>query len=309
MRAIARALPLLAPMRSLAIVRLPAGLDPDDFIKAQGTAAMEHLLANPTSLIETLWEAERNAQALATPEAKAGLKARLMAHVETIADPEIKSLYRRELSDRFSAFAYPPRTTGYSGRPALHPAQRQPWRGAPMQPPGLSEAARARLSGIMAGGQRRGLLTAVFAGLSRFPGEIGRHAEALSRLARHDREAAPVIESLFELAETLDSHGPNAICATQGHPAPPADIRYAFLDEGHDPGAACEELAEAVSLLVERPALEAALAATIARFDSDPEGSFVEQTRLRAQLTTVEERLKAFGRRKAAPLATGDDTA
>jgi DNA primase len=148
----------------------------------------------------------------------------------------------------------------------------------------------------------------VIKGLTRYPREINRHAEALSSLSRHDREAAPLIESLFELAETLDSHGATAICSAQGHPAPPADIRYAFLEEGNDPGAACEELAEAVSLLVERPALEAALAATIARFENDPEGSFVEQNRLRAQLNAVEERLKAFGRRKAAPLATGDGT-
>ncbi|WP_335673831.1 hypothetical protein [Porphyrobacter sp. LM 6] len=153
------------------------------------------------------------------------------------------------------------------------------------------------------------MLTAVIAGLTRFPQEITRHAEALSRLARHDREAAPLIESLFELAETLDSRAAHAICTGQGQPAPPADIRYAFLDEGNDPGAACEELAEAVSLLVERPALEAALAATIARFDSDPEGSFVEQTRLRAQLNAVEERLKAFGRRKASQAAATDDSA
>lgn len=309
MRAIARALPLLAPMRSLGIVRLPAGLDPDDLIKAQGKGAMERLLASPAPLIDMLWEFERDAQPLATPEAKAGLKARLMAHVETIADPEIKGLYRRELSDRFSAFAYPPRPP----RPAFQPGQRNAprggWRGGQTALPGLSENARAQLSGMMAGGQRQGLLQAVLAGLSRYPDQIARHAEALSALARSAPEAAPNIESLFELAETLDSRRPTAICATQGQPAPPADIRYAFLDEGNDPGAACEELAEAVSLLVERPTLEAALAATIARFDSDPEGSFVEQTRLRAQLNAVEERLKAFGRRKAAPLATGDDTA
>jgi DNA primase len=305
MRAIARALPLLAPMRSLNIVRLSAGLDPDDLIKAQGKAAMERLLASPANLIDTLWEFERDAQPLTTPEAKAGLKARLMAHVETIADPEIKGLYRRELSDRFSAFAYPPRPP----RPAFQPGQRQPWRGGPALPPGLSESARVQLSGMMAGGQRQGLLTAVIAGLTRFPQEINRHAEALSSLARLDREAASLIESLFELAETLDSRGLSAICSAQGHPAPPADIRYAFLDEGNDPGAACEELAEAVSLLVERPALEAALAATISRFDSDPEGSFAEQNRLRTQLTAVEERLKAFGRRKASQSATDDNAA
>ncbi len=305
MRAIARALPLLAPMRSLSIVRLPAGLDPDDLIKAQGRQAMEQLLAQPAPLIDTLWEFERDALPLATPEAKAGLKARLMAHVETIADPEIKALYRRELSDRFSAFAYAP-------RPAYSPPQRGQkgnWRGSPMPPPGLSDEARTRLSGIMQGSQRQGLLQAVIAGLTRFPQEIARHAEALSTLARHESEAAPLVESLFELAETLDSRGAHAICDSLGHPAPPADIRYAFLDEGTSTGDACEELAEAVSLLVERPALEAALAATIARFDSDPEGSFAEQSRLRAQLMTVDERLKAFGRRKAAPAATGDDSA
>ena len=161
----------------------------------------------------------------------------------------------------------------------------------------------------MAGGQRQGLLEAVIGGLARFPQEISRHAEALSSLARLDRKAAALIESLFELAETLDSEAASAICDNSGQPAPPADIRYAFLDEGTSTGDACEELAEAVSLLVERPALEAALAATIARFDNDPEGSFAEQTRLRAQLMTVDERLKAFGRRKAAPAASVDDAA
>ncbi|WDA40577.1 DNA primase [Erythrobacter sp. BLCC-B19] len=311
MRAIARALPMLAPMRSLGIVRLPSGLDPDDLIKQQGKAAMERLLAQPAQLIDTLWEFERDAQPLATPEAKAGLKARLMAHVETIADPEIKSLYRRELGDRFSAFAYPPRAPRAPLPPRQQPGQRGAWKGANLPPPGLSDEARAQLSAIMAGGQRQGLMAAVLAGLARYPGQISRHAEALSALARIAPEAAPVIESLFELAETLDSRGPHAICTpTQSQPAPSADIRYAFLDDGTDPDAACEDLAEAVSLLVERPALEAALAATISRFDSDPEGSFAEQTRLRAQLLAVEERLKAFGRRKAAaPVDSDENTA
>jgi DNA primase len=314
MRAIARALPMLAPMRSLGIVRLPAGLDPDDLIKAQGAKAMEQILSRPAPLIDTLWEFERDAQPLATPEAKAGLKARLMAHVETIADPEIKSLYRRELSDRFSAFAYPPRPPRAPWQPSAQarpaPGQRGPWRGAAMPPPGLSDAAREQLSGMMAGGQRLGLMQAVLSGLARYPGQIARHTEALISLSRLLPEGAPAIESLLELAETLDSRQPTAICSsTQGQPAPSADIRYAFLDEGNDPDAACEELAEAVSLLVERPALEAALAATIARFDNDPEGSFAEQTRLRAQLMATEERLKAFGRRKASAGSSTDDTA
>ena len=59
-------------------------------------------------------------------------------------------------------------------------------------------------------------------------------------------------------------------------------------------------LAEAVSLLVERPALEAALSAATARFERDPEGSIAEQARLRERLLALNERLKRFGRKKAA---------
>lgn len=300
MRAITRALPMLAPMRSLSIVRLPSGMDPDDLIKAHGVAAMDKLLAQPRSLLDTLWEFERDAMPLESPEAKAGLKKRLMDHVDTIEDRDIQSLYRRELLDRFSQFAYPPRAPRISARSG-------PWKAQAAAPRKLSSGALATLQKFMAGGQRNDLLGAVIAGLVRHPGEFSRHAEALIELARHDHSAAPAIESLIELAETLDSRVQNAISAEQGIPAPPVDSRYAFLREGTPPGEAREELAEAVSLLAHKPALEAAMAATIARFDEDPEGSFAEQARLRQQLMTVDERLKAFGRKKAGSSPVGDE--
>lgn len=298
MRAVTRALPMLAPMRSLGIVRLPAGLDPDDLIRQRGAQAMRDLLDQPASLIDTLWQFERDAQSLTSPESKAGLKARLMAHVDTIGDPDIRALYRRDLNDRFSAFAYPPREPRLQYNPRQ--GQRSAWRGPAAPPPRLSEQARSTLHALMTGGQKKALLAATLAGFTRYPQEIQRHAEALCELARHHPETANLIESLLEVAETLDSHGQAAIWNEIGQPAPPADTPFAFLREGTEVGDACEELAEAVSLLVERPALEAALAATIARFENDPEGSFSEQARLRLQLRTVEERLMVFGRRKAA---------
>ena len=45
---------------------------------------------------------ERDAVPLASPEDKAGLKARLLDHVETIQHPDIRALYKRELLERFS---------------------------------------------------------------------------------------------------------------------------------------------------------------------------------------------------------------
>ena len=306
MRAIERALPMLRPARSLAIVRLPTGLDPDDLIKQQGPEAMERLLASPASLLDTIWSFERDAQPLRTPEDKAGLKSRLLAHCDAIEDQDIRALYRRELLDRYSDFAFPPRDRG--ARASQPRRSGQPWRPTL---PRLSGEAAARLRGALSGGSRDVFTRAVIAGLIRHPGEISRHAEALGRLARHDARASGLVDSLFELAETaeesrespLDSQGGNAIFGDGGLPAPPDPSRYAFLREGTEPGDARAELAEAVALLVEKPALESAIAAATARFDSDPEGSIAEQSRLRERLAELNERLRVFGRKKAAAAA------
>jgi len=76
-RAIGRALPGLAPDRSLGFITLPEGKDPDDLIKSGGKAAMDALLAAPEPLVERLWRHERDAAPLTTPETRAGLRQRL----------------------------------------------------------------------------------------------------------------------------------------------------------------------------------------------------------------------------------------
>jgi DNA primase len=294
MRAIGRALPMLRPAHSLAIVTLPAGLDPDDLIKQQGVKAMEALLAEPASLIDTLWAFERDAHPLATPEDKAGLKARLVEHAEAIGDPDIRALYRRELLERFSAFAFPPR-----------PPRRQGAREWPsgLAKPALSTEAGGRLRRAAAGGSRDLLASAVIAGLMRFPDQVRRHAEALSRLAASDPALAPALDSLLDAGEMLEPAGAPPIFADGASLAPSDNARFAFLVQGTDPEGAREDLAEAVSLLVERPALEAALAATTARFEADPEGAFAEQQRLLKLKLAFDKRLGQMASRRAARAA------
>ncbi|MEH6685231.1 MAG: DNA primase [Qipengyuania sp.] len=294
-RAISRALPMLRPAHSLAIVRLPTGMDPDDVIRDQGVGAIEQLLAEPASLLDTLWDFEKAAAPLNSPEDKAGLKARLLDHVDSIQHPDIRALYKRELLERFSAYAFPP-------RPPREFRPRGEWQKGGFKPPApsLSPEARDSLTRAMAGGARDSLTRAVIAGLVKFPDQILRHEDALSDLARRDQNVGPALDSLLEAAETLDLSAQSTISLERGLPAPPAKTLFAFLDEGIDPGDAREDLAEAVSLLVERPALESALAEATARFERDPEGSIAEQGRLRERLLALNERLKRFGRRKAA---------
>ncbi|VVT15148.1 hypothetical protein [Erythrobacter sp. EC-HK427] len=60
-------------------------------------------------------------------------------------------------------------------------------------------------------------------------------------------------------------------------------------------------------MLVERPALEAAIADATRRFATDPEGAFAEQQRLRKRKLEIEARLGQMARKRAA-LAADLDT-
>ena len=72
-RAALRALPHLAPERTLRFVALPLGQDPDDVIRSGGREAIEALLSAPDPLVKRLWRHEVEAASLDTPEARAGL--------------------------------------------------------------------------------------------------------------------------------------------------------------------------------------------------------------------------------------------
>ena len=295
MRAIQRALPLLRPAHSLAIVRMPAGLDPDDLLKQRGRGAMDELLDRPAGLLDTLWSVERDAQPLRTPEDKAGLKQRLLDHVETIRHPDIRALYKNELLERFSAYAFPPR-------------ERKPWsrHGRPMPAPKLSPEAAARLRKATSAASRDALGSAVVAGLARYPDLLHRHSDALARFAAQDARLGPAIDSLLDAAEMLEPGENSPISLGSDQAAPPDKTRFVFLEDNPDPETAREVLAEAIALLVERPALEVALAEATARFATDPEGALAEQQRLRERKLEIQRRLGQMASRRAASAAQSD---
>ena len=301
MRAITRALPLLRPAHSLRIVRLPEGLDPDDLIKARGSAAMAVLLSEAKSLVDVLWETERDAQPLTTPEDKAGLKARLMAHVETIHHSDIASLYRRELQDRYSAFAFPQREDR-KGQP-FPPGQRQrKWQpGRPVSAPSSPESLK-RLRRAAEGGARDALSAAVLAGLIRWPTQIRRHAEALARTPELDPRFFALLECCD--AATLETEALATILRENGLEVPGtaeySGLRFGFLAPEANAEQAAVELGQAIDLLVERPVLEAALAEATARFEQElSEESFAEQQRLLKRKLEFESRLRQMATRQA----------
>lgn len=98
-----RALPLLAPGKSLRFVTLPAGEDPDSLVSAQGPAPINALIENARPLAAVIWSLEAEGREITTPERIAGLEKRLEDRVMSIADRKVqfqyKSLFRQKLRE------------------------------------------------------------------------------------------------------------------------------------------------------------------------------------------------------------------
>ena len=115
-RAAELALPLLTPERTLRLAALPSGEDPDSLARRGGAVAVQAVLDAARPLAVSLYDLLREAGGEATPEGRAGLRARLEAAAGRIRDKALASEYRRALLDQFFARRVP--ANGRRGTPA-----------------------------------------------------------------------------------------------------------------------------------------------------------------------------------------------
>ena len=286
-RAALRALPQVGPGRSLGFVTLPAGEDPDDVIRRRGRDAFDALLASPEPLVDRLWRHELEAEPLATPEQRAGLRRRLTDHAAAISDPDVRDQYRGEWLRRFDA---------------LYKARRQwtaraPGRG--FAPPPRPTSAEAKAVGRTGLSPQLGL--AVLQGLARFPALIADHAEAVHTLPLSERSSARLRDLMLEAAmeaPELDPDRLHTILAAKGAAALLEELglrrglAFSFTRREADPERACRDLGLVIETLAARPGLDAALAAATARLKDDgDEAAFAEQQRLRSARDEADRQL------------------
>ncbi len=100
-RAALRALPLLEPGKSLSFIDLPQGQDPDDVVRAGGSAAFNALAARRLPLVDRLWQAEHEEADPKTPEQRAAFRQQMRTHAQTIAHPLVRRSYMEEFRQRF----------------------------------------------------------------------------------------------------------------------------------------------------------------------------------------------------------------
>ncbi|MBK3804169.1 DNA primase, partial [Azospirillum brasilense] len=117
LRVVERALPVLAPGRSLRFASPPAGDDPDSLVRTGGAAAFAPILAAARPLAEVLWDAETAERRLSTPEDKAAVVKAVDARIAAIADDAVRAAYAADFAGRLEALL--------GHRPALASGERR----------------------------------------------------------------------------------------------------------------------------------------------------------------------------------------
>ncbi len=96
------ALPLLSPGKSLKFCTLPAGHDPDSYVRSYGAQEFLAMTVSALGLADTLWQSVSGAGAK-TPEERAGQEAQLLRFADTIQHPSVRTHYKSYLKQKFWA--------------------------------------------------------------------------------------------------------------------------------------------------------------------------------------------------------------
>jgi DNA primase len=295
-RAAIRALPHLGPERTLRFVELPAGQDPDDVIRSGGRQAFEALLEAPEPLVDRLWRAEADAAPLDTPEARAGLRQRLLDHAAAIANPNVRQLYRDEWLARFDARFRPQRE---ARRPFVPRGQWQKGRFAPPPAP-ASQAARS----IAKIGLDPAMAAAVIAGCIRYPAVLHDHVEQVAMFHIADPALRKLRDALIDLAvadPALDSAGLQTTLAAGEHRSLAAKLlradrtSFSFNQKDADPSRAFREFEGVLTMLVDKGLLEQAFAKATDELKAEmTEERLARQAQLRSAIAAVDNRLASL---------------
>ena len=292
-RAATRALPLLGPERTLRFVELPPGQDPDDVVRSGGKDAFEALVARAEPLDARLWRHEAGDAPLTTPEARAGLRQRLVDHAASIGDPALRQLYRDQWLQRFETEIAPRRS--FAPRQQRQRGSFQKGRWTPPDPP-VGDRARA----IAAFGIDAPTARALILGFAYFPEALPAHCEQLASLPIADRRTARLRDEMVEAAfsgAALDQTGLVTILGSDGAAGgvAPRSMGFSFTRRDSDPDRARSDLAAAVEIIAASDEVEKALVDATERLKRDlTDEALEEQQRLIEAQQGLRQRLASL---------------
>ena len=210
-RSVDIALPLLKPGKSISIVTLPGGLDPDDLIKQQGRQAFADLIAGGRSLADAVWAMETAGGIPEAPEQRAALEARLRERAARIADVSVRRHYSQAFDEKISSlfvstrgqYRRDGRTNGFDQR-------RTGQRGNPK----MLVSDTLRNSRLLKGGATPGVIpreAVILMSLVNHPELAQARLEGLAEIEFQSLPARQVLAAFLDLVTVHPDLGPNGI--------------------------------------------------------------------------------------------------
>ena len=279
-RLLDRALPLLKPGRSFKFVLIDSGKDPDEVLREQGAPALKAQLAQTTPFAEALFNREREAEPLDTPERRTALKVRLRKLAATIADPDLAQAYKEDLLSRYEQL-WPTSKPVFTVGAAAREMSRRRWdkeksgiSQAGSTPEGVSASRRLRVS-------PKPLAAALALAAVRDPGVIDEKIELVGARGFGDEKLDALAQNLVRLRYEADGLEFDAALQMRGfdpamlslleQDARRAGVSAPFLQAT---GEQARELwRQAFDLLMQLEALERAVEAATRDLDRDRDSS------------------------------------
>ena len=204
LKAADRAMPLLSADRSLRVVLLPDGQDPDDMLRDPGgPARFRELLSGAMPLSTLLWEAELAEKPIDGPERLADLRRRLYARVDRVAERVLRQMFVEDIGRRLRKLTGDASDERREGRRPWTPQARKPFAGKRFGPPPPPESTGNIPT------QQRGLMWIpgrhLLAVLLRHPPLIGEFVEALAALTFADADQEQLRQALVNGAESFET--------------------------------------------------------------------------------------------------------
>jgi DNA primase len=291
-------------------VALPAGQDPDDVVRTGGKAAFDALLELPEPLVDRLWRAEVEAAPLDTPEARAGLRKRLLDHAQAIADPNVRQLYRDEWLGRFDARFRP-----QQAQQGQRPFAPQRGGGGDWKKWGKRRSAEEewfQQSTALLGSTREvgqiglepAMAAAMIAGCIRYPQAMHDHVEQIAMFVIADAGLRRLRDFLVDCAlgePSLDSDALQTTLAASEHQPLAAKLlradrtSFSFNRKDADPSRAFREFEGVLMMLVDKGALEIAFEQATDELKAEmTEERLARQAQLREAIRDVDNRLASL---------------
>ncbi len=251
LRAAHRALPMLAPGRSLSFVTLPQGQDPDDLVKQGGPAVMEAAISSAQPLAKTLYVSRRAESATETPEGRAGLRQNLTELATSIENALVQTEYKRALNDLFfEDFGWKRGERKIIGTGVVETGPRAP-------------------QNLL-----RSYMRSALYGLARFPAVLALVLEPVSFLKIEDQRLLPwretMVEAVIQRPGLDDDALRSILLASKLKPKTRHDLQVDLLFPWDvDPSLAVRTLGGLVEFLQDEQALEAEIASVAGRLHGD----------------------------------------